>query len=252
MKVLALSALLLAAAGPAARAEVTHVRLRAQSADAKFIGTHTGGVGITLTDARTGKVLARGTTTGGTGDTARIMTTPRQRGAAIADGDTAAFDTVLDLNEPTLVRVDAVGPLGRPASVIHVSSEAWILPGRDIGGDGWVLTFPGLVIEPSATPEAGGGLAITARVTLMCGCPIQPGGLWDAANYTVEARLLRGRRQIGVTRLAYAGQPSQFAGALQGVAPGRYRLRLTATDARTPNAGVVEQPVRVLRPPATH
>jgi len=42
-----------------ALAQPTHVMVRALALDAKFIGDHTGGADITLTDARTGKVLAR-------------------------------------------------------------------------------------------------------------------------------------------------------------------------------------------------
>lgn len=244
MKSLAFAAAILACAA-AAQAEPTHVMVRAQSLDAKFIGTHMGGVKVTLRDARTGKVLARGVTAGGTGDTPRIMRKPHERGAVISDADTAGFDAVLDLARPTLVRAEAEGPAGKPASAVSVSSSLWVIPGRDVTGDGWVLTFPGLVVEPAATPTPDGGLNVAAKVTLMCGCPIEPGGLWDAANYRVEARLLQGARTVADAPLAYAGQTSQFAGALPRVAPGRYVLQVVATDAKTPNAGVVEIPVRV-------
>ena len=237
---------LLAAGG--ACAQPTHVMIRAQSLDAKFIGTHTGGVRITLTNARTGAVLARGLITGGTGDTPRIMKTPHERGAPLAIGDTAGFDAVLDLKAPTLVRAEAEGPMGRPASVIHVSSSLWVIPGHDIGGDGWVLNFPGLVIEPTATPAPDGAIRIGAKITMMCGCPIEPGGVWDAANYTVVATLKRGGRVVGSVPLTYAGHSSQFAGTLPGVGPGRYRLQVVATDARTPNSGVVEQAVSITKP----
>ena len=45
----------------------------------------------------------------------------------------------------------AMRTVGKPDSAIKVSSTQWILPGRDIVGDGWVLNFPGLVIEPTTT-----------------------------------------------------------------------------------------------------
>jgi hypothetical protein len=104
-----------------------------------------------------------------------------------------------------------------------------------------------LVIEPSAQPAADGALQVAAKVTLMCGCPIEPGGLWDAANYAVEATLLRGDKLVARAPLAYAGQASQFAGRLEKPAPGRYTLRVVAADAKTPNAGVVEQTIDVPR-----
>lgn len=234
--------LLLAAS---ARAEPTHVMIRAQALDAKFIGDHMGGVAVTLTDARTGHVLAKGLTRGGTGDTGRIMKTPRTRGLEITDSATAGFEATLDLKEPTLVRADAVGPIGKPGASIKVSSSLWILPGRDILGDGWVLSFPGLVIEPTTTEAVDGALKVDAKVSLMCGCPIEPGGVWDAKHYVVEAVLLRGERVLFRTGLAYAGQASQFAGVLPAAPPGRYVLRVTAVDTTSPNAGVVSLPVRV-------
>lgn len=229
----------------AALAEPTHIVVRAQAHDAKFIGDHMGGVQITLSDARTGAVLAKGLTKGGTGDTARIMKAPRTRGMSLTDPSAAGFEAVLDLDRPTLVRVDAVGPVGKPDAAITVSSTQWVLPGRDIAGDGWVLDFPGLVIEPTTTSAPDGVLKINAKVSLMCGCPIEPGGLWNADTFKVEAHLMKGERDIARTFLTYAGQPSQFSGAISRAPAGRYRLRLIAADATTSNAGVVEIPVRL-------
>jgi len=244
IKSLTLAASIAFLASPAL-AEPTHVMVRAQAQDAKFIGDHMGGVQITLTDARTGAVLAKGLTKGGTGDTPRIMKTPRTRGMGLSDPSAAGFEAILELKQPTLVRVDAVGPVGKPGAAITVSSTQWILPGRDIVGDGWVLNFPGLVIEQTTTFSPDGALQISAKVSLMCGCPIEPGGIWDADTYKVEAHLMKGDRDVATTVLTYAGQPSQFSGALAHAPAGRYRLRLIAADATTSNAGVVEIPVRV-------
>jgi hypothetical protein len=244
IKALALAASL-ALLASAALADPTHVMVRAKAQDAKFIGDHMGGVQITLSDVRTGAVLAKGLTKGGTGDTPRIMKTPRTRGMALADPSAAGFEAILDLKQPTLVRVDAVGPVSKPGAAIKVSSTQWILPGHDIVGDGWVLDFPGLVIEPSATFSLGGALQINAKVSLMCGCPIEPGGIWNADTYRVEALLMKGDREVASTALAYAGQPSQFSGTLPKPPLGRYRLRLIGSDATTSNTGVVEIPVRV-------
>ncbi len=242
--VLTLAASLALPAAPVL-AEPTHVIVRAQAQDAKFIGDSMGGVQITLRDARTGAVLAKGLTKGGTGDTSRIMKTPRTRGVGLADPSAAGFEAVIDLTQPTLVRVDAVGPAGRPGAAIKVSSSQWVLPGRDIVGDGWVLDFPGLVIEPTTSVTSGGALRISAKVSLMCGCPIEPSGIWNADTYKVEAHLLKGGRDVATTLLTYSGQPSQFSGALTDVPAGRYRLRLIAADATTSNAGVIEIPVRL-------
>lgn len=232
---------------PAALAEPTHVMVRAQAQDAKFIGDHVGGVQIILTDARTGKILAKGLTRGGTGDTPRIMNAPRVRGAKLTDGQTAGFDAVVDISEPTLLRVQAVGPVGKPASSVEVSSTLWVIPGRDILGDGVVLTFPGLVVEPAAALEADGLIYLQAKISPMCGCPIDAGGLWDAANYAVHATLLRRGKPFAETSLAFTGRTGEFAGSLQKPADGHYTVRFVATDSKTANAGVAVRAIEVRR-----
>ncbi len=244
MKPLILAALL-GLTSVAAQAEPTHVMVRAQSQDAKFIGSAMGGVKVTVTDARTGAVLATGLTQGGTGDTETLMRAPKTRNQTLSEGKTAGFDAVIDIDRPTLVRVDATGPIGKPASAISVASSLWVLPGHDIGGDGLILTFPGLVIEPLPVVARNGTVNLSAKVTLMCGCPIEPGGLWDSAHYAVEAVLLQGDRTVARATLAYAGQASQFSGTIPPSATGDYTLRLTAADSRTSNVGVVEQPLTI-------
>ena len=242
MNRLAALALGFAAIASSAAAEPTRVVVRAHSLDAKFIGTSMGGVEVTLTDPA-GKVLAKGLTSGGTGNTDTLVRNPHARGAPLADASSAAFIATLDLAKPTLVTATARGPMAKPASAITVTSSLWVLPGREVGGDGWILSFPGLVVEPTSAP-APGGLQVTAKVSPMCGCPIEPGGLWDAANYAVEARLLSGERVVAKAPLAYAGAVGTFGGAISAPA-GRYTLQVTAADAKTPNAGVVEQTVEV-------
>ena len=221
----------------AALAEPTRLMVRALAQDAKFIGTHTGGVDVTITDARSGRVLASGRILGGTGDTVRIMQTPRSRGQPLADAATAGFEGVLDLAEPTLVRVDARGPLGVPASTISVSTTLWMLPGRDVVGDGLVLTFPGFAIEPAVTRGTDGARTISAKVSMMCGCPITPGGLWDAADVTVRADLLADGRVVATVPLHYAGQPSQFVSEPVAAPSAVTSIRVSAASRTTSNAG---------------
>lgn len=237
----------LALLAPPALAEPTHVMVRAQAQDAKFIGDHMGGVQVTLTDARTGKVLAKGLIRGGTGNTSRIMKTPRVRGAQLADADTAGLDAVVDISEPTLVHIRAVGPIGKPAASVEVSSTLWVIPGRDIVGDGVALTFPGLVVEPAAAQQPDGLIHLQAKISPMCGCPIDAGGLWDAANYTVRATVLQRGKPVAETSLAFTGQTGEYAGSLRKPAAGRYAVRFVATDAKTSNAGVAVQALKIGR-----
>jgi hypothetical protein len=182
-----------------ANAAPTHLMVRAQSLDAKFLGTHTGGVAITVTDVRLGKVISAGMITGGTGDTARIMQTAYARGEAISDADTAGYDAALNIEVPNLVHVDARGPLDAPAAAITVSSIIWMLPGRNVLGDGLVLIFPGLIVTPATTRNPDGTLRIDAKVTMMCGCPITPGGIWDTNDYTVTGYVLDNGHVVATT-----------------------------------------------------
>ena len=231
-------------AGAPAFAEPTPVTIRAISKDAKFIGDSMGGVRVVLTDAATGKELARGMITGATGDTQKIVVAPRGRPSAISTPEAAALHLSLDLDRPTLVKAEAVGPLGKPDAQITVTSMMWLLPGKPISGDGWMLEFPGLVVEPSwrAVPA---GFEVAAKVTLMCGCPIEPGGHWDAAKYEVRATLYDADKPLGSTTLAYAGKPSSFAGVIPDAKPGAYRLLVTAMNSETGNVGVVERQATV-------
>lgn len=223
-----------------ASAEPTHIMVRAQSLDAKFMGTHTGGVAVTVTDVRSGKVLSTGMITGGTGDTPRIMQTAHGRGQAISDAETAGYDALLDIEEPTLVRVDARGPIGAPAAAITVSSTLWMLPGRNVLGDGLVLTFPGLIVTPATARNADGTLRIDAKVTMMCGCPITPGGIWAADSYTVTGYVLDHGRVVATAPMHYAGQPSQFTSGDLKVAGKQLSARIVASSKLASNVGVVE------------
>lgn len=233
----------LAFLAPPVSAGPTHVMVRALSEDAKFIGDHTGGVEVTLSDAATHKVLSQGMIHGGTGDTDRIMKAPRHRGMVLSDAQTAGFDAVIDIAHPTLVEVDARGPMGQPGAAITVHSAMWVTPGQSVIGDGWVLKFSGLLITPNIVRAADGGYTLNAKVTMMCGCPISPGGLWDEANYRIEADVLDRGAVVKHVRLGYAGQPSQFIADLPQPEGKRLMVRIVAVQSNAPNTGVVELPM---------
>lgn len=142
----AFAALALAAA-PAV-AEETAVTVRVLSRDAKFIGSSMGGARVTIRDAETGALLAEGVTEGSTGDTQRIMGTPRERGATIATPDAGAFTATFDLDRPTLVEIAAFGPLAQRQSAVAASTTRWLLPGKDLtAGDGVILELAGFAVD---------------------------------------------------------------------------------------------------------
>lgn len=223
-------------AGPAL-AEPTEVTVRVLSKDAKFIGSSMGGVKIQLIDVNSEKVLAEGATAGGTGDTEKLVVQPKARNVPLAGPDDAAFRATLEVDRPTLVRIVAIGPAkrgdGMPATV---TVTRWLLPGQKPVGDGWVVEMPGLAIDVALAPDKG-SLSITAKVTLMCGCPVTPGGLWNADHYTVTAWVSVADQKPVAVPMTYAGEPSTFR-AQAAEPPGPYVVVVTATESDAGNTGV--------------
>lgn len=238
-----LSALVLAGLSMPAAAEPTDLVIRVISQGGKFVGTSMGGAEIIVRDVRSGEVLARGRTAGTTGDTARIMN-GGPRGTSLADEAAAAFRTRIDIYEPTLVEVEAFGPLAQPQAAVRVTAQRWVVPGRvATQGDGWVLELPGLVVdlvEPAAHQRAKAGTNITlaANVALMCGCPIEPGGTWDAARFDVRATVRRDDLPVGEFRLSYGGHTGYFIGEIPAEKAGAHVITVTAIDTKTGATGV--------------
>lgn len=251
-RVLALS-LLAAAWTVQATAEPTTITVRVLAKGAKFVGSETGGVHITLTDADSGAVLAEGVTEGSTGNTAKIMKDGHARGDVLSDAMSAKFSTTLDLDYPRRITVTADGPLGTPGSTSEVSSTQWVLPGKSVdGGDGWLLELPGFAItlpegvaHTLALTDGKASLPLQAKVTMMCGCPLTPGGLWDANRIEVAARIQGQGVPARTVPLAYAGKPSMFSGTVPFTAPGDYVVDLYAYDPSDGNTGLYRMAVRV-------
>lgn len=220
-----------------ALAEPTDVVVRVIAQDAKFVGSSMGGVHIVLRDPKNGTVLAEGRTEGGTGNTARIMKSDG-RSPVRADGSEAAFATTLDISKPTLVEIDAYGPLDYPESAVRVSQQRWVMPGEDATiGDGWTVELPGLVVDPKTKVE-GLSVSVSAKVMPMCGCPIAPGGLWPSDEYEVSVTAWQDGSRHAESKLAFDTAPGVFAGDIRLPAEGRYELTVFALNTRTGNSGV--------------
>jgi hypothetical protein len=147
----------------------TKLVVRAKSKDAKFVGTKMGGARVVVTDTETGKVLAEGLTTGGTGNTQKIMIQPKSRFGEIAEG-AAKFETSIDINEPTLITVDVEAPYIYKDNMIKSSTQIWMIPGRDIVGDGLVVEVPGFSINaavPGKVKLVNGKAVIPVRARIV-------------------------------------------------------------------------------------
>lgn len=235
----------------AGAAEATEVVVRVVAHDAKLIGSGVGGARVTIRDASTGEVLAEGVQEGGTGSTEKIMEAARQRGDTVFDTpDAAAFRASLDLTQPTQVEITAEGPLGTPHAVQRATKSVLLVPGRDVTGEGIVLELHGFTVQVEAPPadaplSTGDRIVVRATVEMLCGCPLTPGGMWDANRVDVRVRLVRDGEVVAERPLRYAGLPSTFSGRIESPGPGSFDLVVLAAHAERGNFGLARRSISV-------
>ncbi len=140
----------------------TKIIVRAKAKDAKFIGTTMGGALVLIRNSDSGEIIAKGFTSGGTGNTKMIMIDPVQRGTLITDESTAKFETSIDLNEPKFVTIEVSGPYAQKQSMVKSTTQVWLIPGKDIVGDGIILEVPGFVIDVT-TPHIHEKIRLTGK-----------------------------------------------------------------------------------------
>ncbi|WP_160752690.1 hypothetical protein [Qipengyuania algicida] len=228
----------------AAQAEPTKVEVRVIARGAKFLGGYRAPVRVTMTDADTGKVLARGFTSGTTGDTQQILSKGKDSGGVISTPDSAVFRTTLNLDRAQRVTVSATGPLSQPQAETTVTSTQWILPGHDLtAGDGWLLEMPGLIVDV-ASPVAyhafkvGDTVPLRAGVTMMCGCGISEMGPWRVSDTDVEAYVSVDGGVAERRKLTFDPDTATFGTDIKANKPGLYEVEVRAWMAPSNNAGV--------------
>ena len=225
-----------------ALAEPTEIVVHVLSKGSKFIGTSMGGALVTLEDAMTGELLARGYTEGGTGDTRLIMEEKHTTHTPVSTGDAARFRAVLDLERPVLLRVTARGPMTNPTGN-EASSTMWVVPGGHVtGGDAWRLELPGLVIQllnpENRAVKSPGTVRIETSVIMGCGCPVIPDSLWDAKDYEITATILKDDQTVAKKDLAWTGEGTRYAADLEVAEPGTYLIRAVAYHPESGNTGL--------------
>lgn len=217
--------------------------------DAKLIGTAVGGVQITVREVSSDRVLATGLHEGATGDTKRLMETPRVRGERLfTSSDGARYQTTIPLSAATLVEVTAEGPLGYPDQMARTTKRLMLVPGRHLTGDGLVLEMHGYVIDllmPDSTlgVSANARLAVRARVRMLCSCPTGPDAMWKVSD--VRARLIRDGLVVHDVLLPYAGVPSEYAAEFPALAAGQYTLEIIASSPDIATFGVMRRVLTV-------
>lgn len=227
-------------------AQPTKVIVRAKAKDAKFIGTGIGGAYIIIRNQLTGEILAKGVTTGASGNTELIMNTPYTRNMSLTDEKTAKFETLIDIKEPTFVTIEAIAPVNRKSATVTVSTQVWLVPGKAIDGEGIVLEIPGFILdilEPQThqviqiTSLKNNQLKIKINLVMMCGCVINKGGIWNADNIDVKALVKKeGTSQNEV--VLKNSQDNIFEGLLPVSDKGSYEIQVYAYDKVTKNTGV--------------
>lgn len=230
-------------------AQSTKLVVRAKAKDAKFIGSSVGGAMILVRNADTGEILAQGLTSGSTGNTNLIMSTPQERHTRLADERTAKFETELELTEPTFVTIEAHAPYTKPGNRVAASTQAWLIPGRDMVGDGVILEIPGFVVDIlnprtyqvlSIRDLDSGFLTVQANIVMMCGCAISDGGLWDGSKMKVRAIIKRDGQKLGEYPLLITETANLFEGRIPMTEPGNHEIIVYAFDPRTNNTGVAK------------
>ncbi len=222
----------------------TKVMIRAIARDAKVIGEHVGGARITVKDVATGQILAQGMQSAGTGNTDIIMNKPRVRGATVyGTPDASGFLAVLHLERPTEVEISAEAPLGNPQATQRTSKTMLLVPGQDVLGEGILLEIHGFIVTPvgpasDAKIKVESPFEVRATVTMACGCPIEPNGLWDANKIHVVARVVRDGKMEAEIPMQYAGVQNTFTGNVTVNASGKIELQVLAMDAANANFGL--------------
>ncbi|SFN90996.1 hypothetical protein [Salegentibacter flavus] len=220
----------------------TKIMVRAQAKDAKFIGTSMGGAKIIIRDVETGKILDEGLTKGITGDTEVILLSPRERYKEITTEKTAGYEASLKLDKPTFVSIEAQGPMSKKQAKVVSSTQLWVIPGKDITGDGIILEIPGFVVDVLSpqtheTISAGTEIEIRANIVMMCGCPVTEEGTWDASGYEIKALISSEGKEHKEINLNSTDKASTFSETVKLV-EGDYEIEVYAYDPKTGNTGL--------------
>jgi hypothetical protein len=233
----------------------TQIDVRVIAKFGKYLGDDIGGALVTIHDAQSGELLARGTTGGGSGQQ-NLMDICVTRAQVLPVDGASVFTAWLDLAEPRLLKVAAYGPLAAQQSANTVSLTQWVYPGKNIGGaagGGFLLELPGLVVQilqppthflPKVAPEH---IELRANVTMMCGCPI---GVppWQPEQFDVLAVIKQGADDTSELPLKFDEQapygiPSQFTNKWpvpknETGQPAIYEIIVSAFQPQTGNTGV--------------
>lgn len=228
----------------------TSVTVRVVASHAMALGDNVGGAAVTIRDAETGAVLASGRQAGPSGDSKTIMQTPHLQTEPIYSvRESASFTAELQLAKPTLVEVIGEGPLKFAHAMRRASKTVLLYPGKAINGDGIVLELNGLLVNIEAPgPDRPLGIGdegiIRATVRMLCGCIVEPFGIWESRKMDLYGELRLGEKVIQQIDLYHQGPKGLFTGNFQIPrwlnGKTEISLRVVASDAEGVNVGFDE------------
>jgi len=230
-----------------AEATPTILTVRVRAKDAKFIGTPIGSALVQVRNSLTGELLTKGLTQGNSGNTKLLLQNPVERNQVLTDDKTAKFQTSIDIEEPVLVDIEVLAPLSRRGAAIKGSTQLWIIPGKDILGDGIIIELPGLILDilnPSShqviplTSLLNGTLSLKTSLTMLCGCAISKGGVWNSDDFEVKAILKKDGNKSGEYALTKSKENNIYEGLIPLNSAGSYEILVYAFSAKDGNSGV--------------
>ncbi|MFM8333704.1 MAG: hypothetical protein ACKN9T_18655 [Candidatus Methylumidiphilus sp.] len=259
----------------------TSLLIRVQARGGKFLGPDINYSYVEVTDANSGLVLACGpagqapesdsgvlsqdlnNTLAGpsTGVVLTYGTDPTQPPQVwylgVNPKTTASFTASFDLEKPTLLTLIAtrLNAQGQVMPQFTASATMWMEPGMQLTADpGYIITMPGLAVTVQNATVNGNAVDVTAKVTMMCGCPIDDAATvpnntpipWPACEFVVTAELWDGTELLASAPLALQAT-SVFGGAvpLPPNAPPADALTVVvrAVQASTANTGSDSYPL---------
>lgn len=229
-----------------AHSQSTKIIVRAKARDAKFLPA-TLGVHVTIKNNLTGEVMAKGMAVGGSGNTNQIMADAIRRGQLLADEGTSKFEASFDLTEPTFVDIEVIASVNRRNGTKKITTQTWLIPGKDILGDGIVVEVPGFIVDIlSPTTQQYTRLSaikdskmlLKASITMACGCVISKGGTWDSEAFNINAIVIHNGKRINEIPLEITDVWNNFEALLPVTAKGDYEVHVYAYDPKTGNTGL--------------
>jgi hypothetical protein len=239
----------------------TSILIRVQARGGKFLGPDIGYSTVTVRNAQTGQILASGPAgtagqdsgklslaVGNSVSSGVVLTYPGPQVwyLTATPGTTAFFEARFDIAQPTLVEISA------QARGIASSGTMWVEPGCQLNTEpGYIVTMPGLAVDIIAVKAANDAFAVSAKVTMMCGCPIDdqktdPKGPipWPSSEFDVWAEVRRGGI---VTRATLDLQETSIYGGSvkRPPTPGHYELAVVAVQKSESNVGIATRPMQI-------